>query len=64
MTQQTLFSAEDAPNPNPVERWQFPDNKTAITFADGLCRSGKYGGIKILPVAEGKPDRAVQAVKL
>lgn len=64
MTQQTLFSAEDSPNPNPVEQWQFNDYKSAATFADGLCRGGKYGGIKILPVESGKPDRIVKAVKL
>jgi len=64
LTQQTLFSPDESPNPGPYERWQFPDYKMAETFASGLCKGGKYAGIQIIPVESGKPDRIVKAVKL
>lgn len=64
MTQQTLFSPEESPEPKQYERWQFPNGKKALEFANGLCQGGKYGGIQIIPVASDKPDRIVKAVKL
>ncbi|HWQ64826.1 MAG TPA: hypothetical protein VN429_10455 [Methanospirillum sp.] len=63
MTQQTLFSPEESPEPKEYEKWQFPDNKKALEFANGLCQGGKYVGIQIIPVESGKPDRIVKAVR-